>query len=297
VARDPVVAHSARVISAGARSFHRAALLLPRRARHGVYHVYAWCRYCDDLVDRQVLGHGQRRAHDRGAARALLESLRSQSARAVAGAPGLEPPFAALARAVRDHDVPPDGPPAFLDGLALDIEDTRYQTIDDLLVYCDRVAGTLGVMMAHAAGLTSPRALEAARTLGTALQLTNIARDVMDDAAAGRVYLPLAWLADAGVSPERIAEPAERARVAEVVVRLLDCADEHYRRADRTLAALPFRAAWAAAAARGMYAEIGTLVRTRGPRAWDTRAVVPGWRKLYWVMRGLRAAVTGRSAV
>lgn len=116
--------------------------------------------------------------------------------------------------------------------------------------------------------------------LGIAFQLTNIARDVLDDAGSGRCYLPATWLAEAGISTTTLRDPANRAVVARVAARLLDEAERYYRSADCGLKALPFRSAWAVAAALGIYRAIGRLVIARGARAWDSRVVVSTPRKL-----------------
>lgn len=299
--RDPIVAHAAAMIRRGSKSFSRAAALLPVRSRHAAYQLYAWCRYCDDTVDGQVLGQarvagnaglaGRRQAPDRAAQRAALAELRRRTRSALDGAPAADPVFAGLQRVVTGFGVPPEHPFALLDGMEMDVEGRQYATFDELVDYCWHVAGVVGVMMAYLMEASDPATLDLAGDLGIAFQLTNIARDVMDDAAAGRVYLPHDWLAEAGTPVVSVAEPAYRTAVARVVARLLDHADDYYRRADRGLAHLPFRSAWAIAAARGIYADIGTLVRRRGARAWDRRAVVPAARKVYWMGWGLAQAV------
>jgi phytoene synthase len=154
------------------------------------------------------------------------------------------------------------------------------------------VAGVLGMMAAHVMGSPDPRATALTRDLGIAFQLTHTARDVMDDAGAGRVYLPLDWLAQAGVDSNGVSAPAVRRQVASVVSRVLDHADGYYERVDRRLSDLPFRLAWAVAAARGIYSDIGAVLRRRGPHAWDGRAVVSAPAKLVWMGRALMRALS-----
>lgn len=299
--RDPIVAHAAAMIRRGSKSFSRAAALLPARSRHAAYQLYAWCRYCDDTVDGQVLGQARvagnagpvdrRQTRDRATQRAALAELRRLTRSALDGAPTTDPVFAGLQRVVTGFGVPLKHPLALLDGMEMDVEGRQYATFDELVDYCWHVAGVVGVMMAYLMEASDPATLDLAGDLGIAFQLTNIARDVMDDAAAGRVYLPHDWLAEAGTPVVSVAEPAYRTAVARVVARLLARADEYYRRADRGLAPLPFRSAWAIAAARGIYADIGTLVRRRGAKAWDRRAVVPAAKKVYWMGWGLVRAL------
>jgi len=146
----------------------------------------------------------------------------------------------------------------------------------------------VGVMMAMVMGVRDEATLNRAADLGIAFQLTNIARDVMEDADSGRVYLPGRWLQEAHIPTEHIAASEHRLAVARVVSKLLGEADRYYESADHGLASLGFRCAWAIAAARGVYSDIGRLVLQRGAEAWNTRAVVGKSRKTYL---GLRAGV------
>jgi 15-cis-phytoene synthase len=129
--------------------------------------------------------------------------------------------------------------------------------------------------------------LDRACDLGMAFQLTNIARDVMDDAALGRVYLPSDWLVEAGVPEGHVGDPDYRMAVYDVSAGLLAVADRFYVSARHGIASLPFRSAWAIAMARFVYREIGSIVRRRGSEAWDERARVSRRRKLYGVARSL----------
>jgi len=135
-------------------------------------------------------------------------------------------------------------------------------------------------------GVRDRDALRRASDLGIAFQLTNIARDVVEDAGVGRVYLPAQWLREAGIAPESIAAPENQAALARVVARLLDAAEPYYASASVGITALRPRCAWAVATAKNVYREIGMRVLALGPRAWNERTVVPRSRKLYHVMVG-----------
>ena len=162
----------------------------------------------------------------------------------------------------------------------MDVEGARIETLDDCCRYCYHVAGVVGVMMAYVMGARGGDTLDRASDLGIAFQMTNIARDVLEDAHAGRVYLPEEWLREAGVSPAEIALPEHRSAVHSVTRRLLEEAERYYASARVGLARLPFRSAWAVATARRVYRDIGRLVRERGPRAWDQRASTGRGRKI-----------------
>ncbi len=291
---DSVVAASHESIRRGSKSFAAAARLFDRRTRDDAAMLYAWCRYCDDLVDGQTLGHGQL-ADFRAGQDARLESLRERTRRALDGKPSDDPVFAAFRRVAATHRIPARYPLELLDGFAMDVAERRYETLQDTLEYSYHVAGVVGVMMAIIMGVRDEATLDRACDLGLALQLTNIARDVVDDARAGRVYLPAGWLAEAGVepTPAAVAEPASREAVYGVALRLLDAAEPYYASAGAGLPALPLRAAWAIATARAVYREIGVRLRRGGPAAWDGRVTVSTARKCLLVGRGgLQAAAS-----
>lgn len=288
---DHVIAHSQAILEAGSKTFTKAASLLPRPVREAGYQLYAWCRHCDDTIDGQTLGHGQRAAQSIAEQRARLAELRKQTAAALEGRQVTELPFVGLQRVVREFRIPHEYPQALLDGMEMDVEGVRYPTFDSLVPYCFKVAGVVGIMALHLMGTRDPESIEYAGELGTAIQLTNIARDVIDDAGVGRIYLPEDWLAESGVTPETIATASGRGAIVGVVARLLDQAEERYIRAERGLARLDFRSAWAVAAARGIYSDIGRVIRRRGAAAWDARAVVSPPRKAYRMLWALGRAL------
>ncbi len=168
----------------------------------------------------------------------------------------------------------------------MDVEGRTYRTLEDTLLYAYHVAGVVGVMMAQVMGVKDLPTLRRAADLGLALQLTNIARDVIEDARGGRVYLPADWLGAAARHPAAVADPANRAVVFAATQRLLEAADPYYDSALRGLGALGFRSAWAVAAARGIYRQIGAQVIASGPRGMDRRASTSSLVKLGRVMEG-----------
>ena len=273
-------------IKAGSKSFALASALFGRRERRAAWRLYAWCRYCDDVVDGQVLGHGMQ-VDATGAAERLAE-LRRLTRLALDGDEPCPPEFQALREVARANAIPSVQPLALLEGFAMDVEQRRYETLDDVLAYAFHVAGVVGVMMAEVMGVRERAILQRACDLGLAFQLTNIARDVVEDARNGRLYLPGDWLVEAGVAPtaDAVTEPANRLAVAAVTRRLLDQADAYYRSARDGLGHLPVRSAWAIASARGVYRGIGRQVRRRGAAAWDDRARVSSLGKLWLLARG-----------
>lgn len=290
---DPIIEHCRLILEGGSKSFARAASLLEPATRAGAYQLYAWCRHCDDVIDGQTLGHGQQR-DDPARQAERLAVLRDQTERALRGERVEGLVFQGIARIVAHHGIPASHPFELLAGMEMDVEGRRYRTFDELRPYCYRVAGVVGVMMAHIMGIKDPPTLQRAEDLGTAMQVTNISRDVLDDARIGRVYLPLDWLAEAGVPEDEVALPRHRDRVVGVVERLLAKGDEYYRSADSGIDHLAFRNAWSIAAARLIYSDIGAVIRRRGARAWDERAYVGTARKVWWMARALGRTVAGR---
>ncbi len=293
---DRLLARCREAIRLGSLSFAGAARVFDPGTREAAYLLYAWCRHCDDQIDGELLGlRTGEPAQVAGAQRRRLEGLVDLTRRTLDGESVGDPAFEALGRVVRQHRIPAIYPFELLEGFAMDVEGRRYRNLEDLLQYCYHVAGVVGLMMAHVMGVREETALRRAADLGLALQLTNIARDVVDDARAGRLYLPLEWLAEAGIEPVEVALPGNRERLAGVVRRLLDEAERYYASGDLGLKSLPLRSAWAVAVARGVYREIGQLVRARGALAWEARAVVPRRLKLAWLARGLAQALSART--
>lgn len=287
---DPTVAAAAEAIRAGSKSFAVASRLFDRRTREGATLLYAWCRHCDDVVDDQRLGF---RTGAGGATTPAvrLAELESATRAALRGEPSSEPAFAALAEVMRRHAIPEALPLAHLAGFRMDVEGRRYGALDDTLDYSWHVAGVVGVMMAHVMGVRDRATLERAADLGLAFQLTNIARDIVDDAGAGRVYLPADWLAEVGIPATELAEKRHRAALAALAGRLVDAAEPYYASAAIGIAGLPPRAAWAVATAKGVYRQIGSDVKALGPRAWDRRVSTSTAAKLRHVATGTLALV------
>jgi 15-cis-phytoene synthase len=268
----------------GSRSFYAASLLLPRHVREPATALYAFCRVADDAVDQ---------THDPAAALAVLhgrlDGIYAQS-------PRPDPVDRALATVVRDFAMPRALLDALLDGFAWDSENRRYADIAAVRAYGARVAGTVGAMMTVLMGGRQAATLARACDLGIAMQLTNIARDVGEDARNGRLYLPLDWMREAGIDPDAfLRDPAFDDRVASVVQRLLNHAATLYERSRDGVAALPSDCRPAIHAARLVYSEIGAIIARNGHDSVSRRAYVGGRRKLGLLAEAMLAARGGSS--
>lgn len=264
------------LLKGGSRTFHAASKVLPRRVADPAIALYAFCRLADDAVD---LGN------DRTAA---VARLRDRLDRAYRGQPMDMAADRVFADVVTKFGIPRQLPEALLEGLAWDAEVRRYETLHDLTAYAARVAGAVGAMMTLVMGQRSPEIVARACDLGVAMQFTNIARDVGEDARAGRLYLPLSWLREAGIDPEAwLANPTFTPEIAAIVQRLLDAADILYARATLGIGNLPAGCRPGIYAARALYAEIGRELERGGLDSIAKRAVVSSSRKLVVLARTL----------
>jgi phytoene synthase len=252
----------------GSKSFFAASLTLPGRVRAPATVVYAMCRVLDDEVDRD------------GASADVVQALGERLERAYSGRPDQSPIDRAFSVVVQREALPRAIFDALLEGFAWDLEGRTYETIDDTLDYCVRVAGTVGVCMSALMGRREALTLERACDLGIAMQLTNIARDIGEDAKRGRIYLPRTWLREAGIDPEIwLAAPVASDAMRATTKRLLDLAKTHYDRADAGIGALPVDCRPAIRAARLIYSQIGLKIEQNDYDSVGQRAVVSGWEK------------------
>jgi 15-cis-phytoene synthase len=261
------------LLANGSRTFLVASYLLPRSVRDPACALYAFCRIADDAID----------AAPPGGVEAALIGLRRRLD-TVYGDDGPERCGDAVDRAfaavVQRFAIPRTLPEALLEGFAWDVSGRRYETLADLQDYAARVAGTVGAMMALVMGTASASALARACDLGVAMQLSNIARDVGEDARAGRIYLPLEWLREAGLDVDAwLAAPRFEPCIGVAVARLLEQAELLYSRAEAGVAELPLGCRIGIDAARTLYREIGREVARRDCNSVDSRAVVTPRRK------------------
>ncbi|MEY3251318.1 MAG: prephytoene pyrophosphate synthase CrtB [Pseudomonadota bacterium] len=224
-------------------------------------------------------------------ARAVVE-LRARLDAVYAGEPGPELADRALTCVVQRCQIPRTLLDALIEGFEWDVSGRHYETIEDLHAYGARVAGTVGAMMALVMETRSPQALARACELGVAMQLTNIARDVGEDARLGRLYLPAQWMREAGLDPEAWrAAPVFDARLGSVVQRLVDEAERLYERAECGVLALPRDCRPGIQAARLVYGEIGQALVRAGLDSVNHRTVVPRRRQMSLVVRSLLASI------
>jgi 15-cis-phytoene synthase len=270
------------VIRKHSKSFSLASWLLGSDVRDDAVALYAYCRRADDAIDLVPA--------DQAGAGVLRLSRELDDI--YAGRACSEPILAEFQRLVFEKGIPRAYPQALLEGFQADAAGLTYETLEQLYRYCWCVAGSVGAMMCHVTGVSRARAVVHGVHLGMAMQLTNICRDVAEDWALGRLYLPKEMTP--GLEQFRAARslpPAYLGVVARAVRGLLAAADGLYRSGDAGLPYLAFRSRLAVASARRLYSAIGQRILASGADALAGRAVVPGYAKVWQVARACATSV------
>ncbi len=269
------------VTRAHARSFFAAAFCLDAERRRSAMALYAFCRRLDDLVDepegsdRSTVGLRLDRM------RRVVRALGGGRTSPVASAPWHPHELAALRDTIARHRIPVEPLLTLVDGVEMDLVKTRYASFAELDLYCHRVAGTVGLMLAPVLGYGDPAALRYADELGRAMQLTNILRDIGEDLARGRLYLPLDELRAAGLEEGDLHAGRVDDRFRAFMRAQIARARAGYARA---LPGIPHLAGARARLAVGLmavfYRDILRVITERDYDVFRRRAVVPGRRKL-----------------
>lgn len=291
--REALVEHSRLAIKQGSQSFSAAARLFDKETRERAWLLYAWCRRCDDIADNQVMGGELGDQSDLDSRLALIRKL---TGKAFEGKPTGDPAFDAFGIVAKEVGLTPQMAEDVIAGFALDAEDWRPRTEADMMRYCYHVAGAVGVMMAVVMGVDphDSDTLDRANDLGLAFQLSNIARDIVEDDAAGRCYLPMEWLVEQDIEPGQHTKPHHREELAEMAARLVALVEKHEAAARVGAERLPFRSRWAVLSAARIYGAIGRKVRKRGTEAWNSRTYVPRAEKALYGARAFLSAVINR---
>ena len=276
-----VVLDARETLRRRARSFWLASTFLSGGVRDDLALLYAFCREVDDTADELA---------DAALAAGRLERLRQE----LLGQASPRPLVGAFRAAAARRRIPLGSALTLLDGVRSDLGSVRVRDDAELLRYCYQVAGTVGLMMCAVLG-ARPRGRPHAVDLGIAMQLTNIVRDVREDAAAGRVYLPATRLQAEGVEPESVATgTADPAALTRVFAGILDLADRYYRSADEGMRDLPAAQRPAILVASRVYGAIGRRARRTAVGPLRGRVVVPPAEKAWRTAQALGLALSPR---
>ena len=291
--RSQLVEKSRLAIADGSKSFSAASRLFDKETRERVWMLYAWCRRCDDLADAQDMG-GE--LGDQSDIADAVDHLRIMTRAALAGEPVEDPAFTAFAQVASEVGLTMEDADAVIAGFELDADDWRPRTEADLMRYCWHVAGAVGVMMALVMGVKREDAftLDRAADLGFAFQLANIARDVVEDDAVGRCYLPAIWLVEEDIEPGQHTKPHHRQELADMAAKLVALMEHHAAASRIGAARLPFRSRWAILSAARIYTAIGREVKSKGTAAWDHRVYTSKAQKLGHVIAAFFESLRNR---
>jgi phytoene synthase len=263
---NEALAAAGEVLAKKGRSFHWARRLLGKTHAARATRLYAFCRYLDDLADEAT-------------SIAEAKSAIATARKAIETGQTTDPLLCDGLRLLQECAIEPQIVLELIRGIASDLEPVRMADEAELLRYCYRVAGTVGLMMCRVLDVKDPAALAHAVDLGIAMQLTNICRDVAEDATAGRRYLPATLVGD--IAPGKIIAPPELLQplLRRSLANLLEQADHFYRSGEFGLPYLPFRARCGILVAARIYRAIGTRLRQRDFAYWTSRALVTDWEK------------------
>lgn len=268
------VIECANIAKAHSKSFFLATSFLPAEKRDAVRVLYAFCRTVDDIVDE---GEIENREQQLDEWRAIVSGSRHTN---------YSQPIARAWRLVMDHyQIPARYALQLIDGVARDLTQNRYQTFEDLSTYCYGVASTVGLMSMYIIGFRSHAALRYAINLGVALQLTNILRDVGEDMANGRIYLPLSELHDFGVTLEQLENGKINARFVDLIKFNILRVRNIYAEAERGITFLDPSGRLAVSAASIFYKGILDVIERNNYDVFNHRASLSFWEKLSRVPR------------
>ena len=296
--RAALVAFARESIAKGSKSFGAASHLFDARTRDRAQLLYAWCRACDDIADGQ--DHGGTMNVSANPSGMAIDDLPTDAEAlervgeihrltnlAYAGEPTGNPAFDCLGVLLLECPIPRRFADALLQGFDRDAAGWYPRSESDLFSYCWNVAGSVGCMMAIVMGVdpADEDTLDRACDLGLAFQLANIARDVAEDAAADRCYLPEEWLVEMDIPPGAHMHPAWRHRIAVIAKWLAEFVDLYEASARIGAARLPLRSRWAVLSAAGIYGDIARKVHAAGDHAWDHRISTSKGEKLRHIAR------------
>jgi 15-cis-phytoene synthase len=274
LADDGDYAHCAEITRRASSNFYYAFMLLPRERRRALYAVYAFCRFVDDIAD----GEGIKQPGE------ILARWREELNRVFSGSPS-RAISRALSESVRRFNIPRRHFEEIINGVEMDLSQSRYQSFSDLALYCRRVASAVGLICIEIFGYRNQSAHVYAERLGIACQLTNIIRDVGEDAARGRIYLPLEDLAHFEVSEAEILNAVYTSRFGQLIEFQTQRARHYYRQAEQALANEDRGSMLAAEAMRLIYSSLLERIARASYQVFDHRVSLSAPHKLYLVGR------------
>ena len=266
-------AYARKITAYYSKSFYFSAQMLPREKRWATFALYGFCRHCDNLIDTprqrtetEILREIQRLTEELQVAYNTGESQ--------------DPIIRAFILVAKAYDIPIAYPLDLLNGVAMDVEQTRYKTFDELSLFCYRVAAVVGLMMTHVLGYKDERAFSYAKQLGIAMQLTNILRDVKEDKQMGRLYIPQADLAAFGVTAQDIFNEKMTPQLRALMKFQVERAHQHYTEAIPGISLLKTESQYAIYSAARIYRGILRKIEDRDYNPFLSRVFVSSTQKV-----------------
>ena len=255
------------------KSFYFSAQMLPKEKRWATFALYGFCRHCDNLIDTprqrtetEILREIQRLTEELKVAYNTSESQ--------------DPIIRAFILVAKAYDIPIAYPLDLLNGVAMDVEQTRYKTFDDLSLFCYRVAAVVGLMMTYVLGYKDKRAFSYAKQLGIAMQLTNILRDIKEDKQMGRLYIPQADLAAFGVTAQDIFNEKMTPQLRALMKFQVERADQYYTEAIPGISLLKTESQYAIYSAARIYRGILRKIEDQDYNPFLSRVFVSSTQKV-----------------
>lgn len=265
--------HARSIIKHHAKSFFLSSQFLPKQKRIAAYSVYAFCRYADNIVDNP---------RNRSTEEVLreLENFRDEVELSFKYKESEHPVLKSFAFIADKYDIPKQYAMDLLDGVKMDLEKNRYETFDELYLFCYRVASVVGLMMTYILGFNkNENTLEYAEKLGIAMQLTNILRDIKEDKQQNRIYIPLKEMQDFGVSEFAIMNEKNSDELRELIKFQVDRAWNYYLEAEPGIKMLDKDSRFAIYAASRIYSGILNIIQNNNFNPFQSRAFVPNRKK------------------
>jgi phytoene synthase len=268
-------AHCQHITKAEAKNFYYAFVTLPKARRRAIYATYAFCRLCDDIADEPLpVEEKLRQLHE-------VEEALEQAKNGHADGPV----YQALAHAVQEYGIPWEDLIEVIRGVEMDLTITRYETFEDLRVYCYRVASVIGLICIQVCGYSDPKAREYAIELGLAMQLTNILRDIREDSEMGRVYLPQEDLAGFSYSEEQLMAGELNAEFTQFMEFQVARARDYFKKGKRLLKLLPMRTRACPSVLGGIYSRVLDRIEDKKYDVYERRISLPRREKLFLTVR------------
>ena len=275
--------YARRITAYYSKSFYFSTRMLPKERRWATYALYGFCRHCDNLIDTP-------RQRTETEIIREMQLLTEELQVAYNTGESQHPIIRAFILVAKAYGIPIEYPLDLLKGVAMDVQQTRYQTFDELSLFCYRVAAVVGLMMTHVLGYKGERAFEYAKQLGIAMQLTNILRDIKEDKDMGRIYLPQKDLVRFGVSEQDILKEKITPQLKTLMKFQIERADHYYAEAMPGISLLETESQYAIYSAAKIYRGILRKIEDQDHNPFLSRVFVPSSQKIGILLHeGLRA--------